>query len=41
MRSKIVTAKNKIEKRTVVMHKLLNLVLAVAHSFSVLRLLPD
>ena len=40
LRSKIVTAKNKIGKCTVVMHKLLSLVLAVAHFCSVLRLLP-
>ena len=40
MRSQIVTAKNKIGKHTVVMQQLLSLVLAVAHSFSVLRLLP-
>ena len=40
MISQIVTANNKIGKHTVVMHELLSLVLAVAHSFSVLRLLP-
>ena len=33
LRSQIVTAKNKIGKRALVMHKLLSLVLAVAHSF--------
>ena len=40
MKSKIVTAKNHIGKRTEVMHELLSLVLAVAHSCAVLRLLP-
>ena len=40
MRSKIVTAKNKIGKRTVVIYELLCLVLAVGHSCAVLRLLP-
>ena len=33
MRSQIVTAKNKIGKQTVVMHEVLSLVLAAAHSF--------
>ena len=40
MQSKIVKAKNKIGKRTVVMHELLYLVLDAAQSCAVLRLLP-
>ena len=40
MKSRIVTAKNEIGKCTVVMHGLLSVVLAVAHSRAVLRLLP-
>ena len=40
MRSQIVTAKNKIGKRTVVIHELISLILAMPHSFAVLRLLP-
>ena len=38
VQSKIVTAKNKIGKCTVVIHKLLSLVLSAAHSCAVLRL---
>ena len=40
VQSNIITAKNKIGKRTVVMHELLSLVLATADSCAVIRLLP-
>ena len=41
IRADIVTAKNKVSKRTVVTNKLLSLVLSMGHTYTTLRLLPN